>query len=183
MWLHRFDVISQSIMSGHNNSHLEDSSTSVGRPGHCQSPVLAVENVDVCQPILLDVSFDGIHVSQFRSSSRSHTFYHHVQHCLGTIICCINTIGIVPAYMQAKFVTLWLQVLKPLTNVHHTIIPEISVVSSFFLSVCLSVFLSFCLSPSFVLKFDFQENRSHDSVQTRPMCCPETCDVHFDLSL
>ena len=30
-------------------SHLEGSSTSVGRPGHCQSPVLAVENVDVRQ--------------------------------------------------------------------------------------------------------------------------------------
>ena len=39
----------------------------------------------------------------------------------------------------------------------------------------------FCLSV--YLKFDFQENRSHDSLQTRPMCCPETCDVHYDLSL
>ena len=48
-------------------------------------------------------------------------------------------------------------------------IPEISVVGS----VCLSVYL----------KFDFQENRSHDSVQTRPVCCPETCDVQYDLSL
>ena len=37
--------------------------------------VLAVENVDVRQSILLDISLDGIHVSQFRSSSRSHTFY------------------------------------------------------------------------------------------------------------
>ena len=54
---------------------------SVGRLGNCQSPVLAIENVDVCQTILLYVSFDGIRVSQFRSSSRSHTFYHHVQHC------------------------------------------------------------------------------------------------------
>ena len=36
-------------------SHLEGSSTSVGRPGHCQSPVLAVENVDVRQRILFDV--------------------------------------------------------------------------------------------------------------------------------
>ena len=63
-------------------SHLEGSSTSVGRPGNCQSPVLAVENVDVRQSILLDISLDGIHVSQFRSSSRSHTFYLHVQHCL-----------------------------------------------------------------------------------------------------
>ena len=62
-------------------SHLEGSSTSVGRPGNCQSPVLAVENVDVRQSILLDISLDGIHVSQFRSSSRSHTFYLHVQHC------------------------------------------------------------------------------------------------------
>ena len=64
-------------------SHLEGSSTSVGRPGNCQSPVLAVENVDVRQSILLDISLDGIHVSQFRSSSRSHTFYLHVQHCSG----------------------------------------------------------------------------------------------------
>ena len=56
---------------------------SMGRPGNCQSPVLAIENVDVCQPILLDVSFDGIHVSQCRSSPRSHTFYRHVQHCFG----------------------------------------------------------------------------------------------------
>ena len=29
------------------------------------------------------MSLDRIHVSQFRSSSRSHTFYHHVQHCSG----------------------------------------------------------------------------------------------------
>ena len=64
-------------------SHIEGSSTSVGRPGNCQSPVLAIENVDVCHPILLDVSFDGVHISQFRSSSLSHTFYHHVQHCSG----------------------------------------------------------------------------------------------------
>ena len=61
----------------------EGSSTSVGRSGNCQSPVLAVENVDVRQSILLDISLDGIHVSQFRSSSRSHTFYLHVQHCSG----------------------------------------------------------------------------------------------------
>ena len=44
-------------------SHLEGSSTSVGRPGHCQSPVLAVENVDVRQRILFDVPPDGVHVS------------------------------------------------------------------------------------------------------------------------
>ena len=29
------------------------------------------------------------------------------------------------------------------------------------------------------VKFDFQENRSHDSLQTRPMCCPEPDDVPF----
>ena len=29
-------------------SHLEGSSTSVGRPGNCHSPVIAVENVDDC---------------------------------------------------------------------------------------------------------------------------------------
>ena len=40
--------------------------------------------------------------------------------CLGTIICYINTIGIVPAYMHATFVTLWLQVMQPLANVHET---------------------------------------------------------------
>ena len=57
----------------------------------------------------------------------------------------------------------------PCRPIHLTIIPEISVVGS----VCLSVYL----------KFDFQENRSHDSFQTRPMCCPETCDVQYDLSL
>ena len=39
----------------------------------------------------------------------------------------------------------------------------------------------FCLSV--YLKFDFQENRSHDSLQTRPMCCSETRDVQYDLSL
>ena len=55
----------------------------MGPPGNCQSPVLAIENVDVRQLILLDVSFDGVHVSQFRSSSRYHPFYHHVQHCSG----------------------------------------------------------------------------------------------------
>ena len=53
---------------------------SVGVPGNGQSPVLAIENVDVCQPILLEVSFDDVHISQFRSSSRSYTFYHHVHH-------------------------------------------------------------------------------------------------------
>ena len=49
-------------------------------------------------------------------------------------------------------------------------IPQISV----FLSVCLSVILS---------EFDFQENPSHDSLQTRSMCCPEPDDVQCDLSL
>ena len=39
--------------------------------------------------------------------------------CLGTIICYINTIGIVPV-IHATFVTLWLQVVQPLTNVHET---------------------------------------------------------------
>ena len=46
------------------SSHLEGSSTSVGRPGNCQSPVIAVENVDVRQSILLDISLDGIHVGE-----------------------------------------------------------------------------------------------------------------------
>ena len=52
-------------------SHLEGSSTSVGRPGNCQSPVIAVENVDVRQSSILDIALDCIDVSQFRSSSRS----------------------------------------------------------------------------------------------------------------
>ena len=49
-------------------SHVEGSSTLVGRPGNRHSPVIAVENVDVRQPILLHISSDGIHVSQFRST-------------------------------------------------------------------------------------------------------------------
>ena len=75
--------IAHNIDSVVSLSRLEGSSTSVGRPGHCQYPVLAIENVDVCQPILLDVSFDGILVSQFRFFSLSHNFYHHAQHCSG----------------------------------------------------------------------------------------------------
>ena len=39
--------------------------------------------------------------------------------CLDTIICYINTIGIV-RHMHATFVTLWLQVVQPLANVHET---------------------------------------------------------------
>ena len=67
----------------HYHSQLEGSPTSVGPPGKCHSPVIAVENVDVGQPILVDISSDGIHVSRFRSPSRCHTFYLHVQHCSG----------------------------------------------------------------------------------------------------
>ena len=37
--------------------------TSVGRPGYCHSPVVAVENVDVRQPILLRVASDGVNIS------------------------------------------------------------------------------------------------------------------------
>ena len=46
-----------------SHSHLEGSSTSVGRPGNCQYPVLSIENADVRQPIVFDVSPDGVHVS------------------------------------------------------------------------------------------------------------------------
>ena len=53
----------QKVRTGISPSHLEGSSTSVGRPGHCQSPVLAVENVDFRQRILFDVPPDGVHVS------------------------------------------------------------------------------------------------------------------------
>ena len=59
--------------------------------------------------------------------------------------------------------------------VYHTIIHH--------LSVCLSVLPSFLLSPNYHPKFDFQENRSHDSVQTRPLCLPETSEVQYPLSL
>ena len=43
---------------------------------------------------------------------------------------------------------------------------------------------SLCRGRGFVdrgwtVQFDFQENRSHDSLQTRPMCCPEPEDVPF----
>ena len=52
-----------------------------GHPGCWHSPVLAVENVDVRQSILLDISSDGVHISSLWCSSGSHTFYLHVQHC------------------------------------------------------------------------------------------------------
>ena len=39
------------------------STCSLGRSGNCHSPVLAIENVDVHQPILLDISFDCVHIS------------------------------------------------------------------------------------------------------------------------
>ena len=57
--------------------------------------------------------------------------------------------------------------------IHHTIIRQISVHLSFHLPVC----------PSFCLSLDLHENRSHDSLQTQPMCCPEPVDVQYDLSL
>ena len=64
--------------------HLEVSSTLVGHPGYCHSPVLAVKNVDIRQPILRDIywwcPYIYSPVSSFWSSSRSHTFYLHVQH-------------------------------------------------------------------------------------------------------
>ena len=47
-----------------SSSNLEGSSTSVGRPGNGHSPIIAVENVDVGQPILLDISSDGVRVSE-----------------------------------------------------------------------------------------------------------------------
>ena len=55
--------VSPALTVNFSPSHLEGSSTSVGRPGHCQSPVIAVENVDVRQRILFDVPPDGVHVS------------------------------------------------------------------------------------------------------------------------
>ena len=45
------------------SSHLEGSSTSVGRPGYCHCPVSAVTYVNARQPILLDTSSDGVHAS------------------------------------------------------------------------------------------------------------------------
>ena len=47
------------------SSHFEGSSTSVGRPGYCHSPVIAVKNIDARQPILLYISSDGILVLAF----------------------------------------------------------------------------------------------------------------------
>ena len=61
-----------------HSAHLEGSSTSVGRPGYCHSPVIAVKNVVVRQPIPLP---DAVLVSQCWCSSGSHTCYLHVQHC------------------------------------------------------------------------------------------------------
>ena len=54
---------------------------------------------------------------------------------------------------------------QPEISTYLTIIPEISDVGSVY------------------LKFDFQENSSHDSLQSRPMCCTERVDVQYDLSL
>ena len=39
------------------------------------------------------ISSDGIHVSQFRSSSRSHTFYLHVQHSSMVLVICLSLTG------------------------------------------------------------------------------------------
>ena len=64
-----------------STSRLEGSSTSVGRHGYCHSPVLAIKNVDVCEPILLDIPSDVVYVSSCWSSAGSHNFYLHVQHC------------------------------------------------------------------------------------------------------
>ena len=38
---------------------------------------------------------------------------------------------------------------------------------------------SWTVDRGWTVKFDFQEHRSHDSLQTRPMCCPEPDDVPF----
>ena len=52
-------------------SHIEGSSTSVGRPGNCQSPVLAVENVDlsVLSSWYLSWGYPCISISVFLSVS------------------------------------------------------------------------------------------------------------------
>ena len=63
-------------------SHLEGSSTSICRPGYCNSPVLVIKNVDVHQPTPLGISSDGVHARILvLSSFGSHPFYLHVQHC------------------------------------------------------------------------------------------------------
>ena len=49
-------------------------------------------------------------------------------------------------------------------------------------NLCPSVFPS-SVCPSFCLSLDLHENRSHDSLQTRPMWCPEPVDVQYDFSL
>ena len=56
---------------------------------------------------------------------------------------------------------------RMISMIHHTIIREISVVGSSL------------RGPWVDCEFDFQENRSHDSLQTRPMCCLEPDDVPF----
>ena len=43
-------------------SHIEGSSTSVGRPRHCQSPVLAVENVAVSPFFLMSLLMVSMHL-------------------------------------------------------------------------------------------------------------------------
>ena len=43
---------------------IEGSSTVVVRPGYCHYQVLAVNNGDVRQPNLLDISYDGVNISQ-----------------------------------------------------------------------------------------------------------------------
>ena len=45
------------------SSHLEGFSISVGRPGYCQSPGIAIKNVNVRQPIHFDIPSDGVHAS------------------------------------------------------------------------------------------------------------------------
>ena len=46
-----------------------------------------------------------------------------------------------------------------------------------------SYYKSANLCPSVFPSVDLHENRSNDSLQTRPMCCPEPDDVQYDLSL
>ena len=64
-------------------SHIEGSSTSVGRTGYSYSPVVVVKNVDDRKPIVLGISPGGVHASYLWSSSgsnqiKSSLFIHHI---------------------------------------------------------------------------------------------------------
>ena len=64
----RISRLTALLSSDQTPSHIEGSSTPMGLScspcTYCHSPVLAVNNVDVREPILLHLSSDGVHISQ-----------------------------------------------------------------------------------------------------------------------